>query len=98
MPTIVLKDPRAKIVTCWNGEAVPRQGVIGDTKEMETVPDFYLKNGRCEIVHDEPKQFITNPDADPRDELRAEYELLTETKPDGRWSADRLREEINGLE
>jgi len=34
------------------------------------------------------------PEVDERDELRAQYEQLTGEKPDGRWSADRLRAEI----
>lgn len=35
------------------------------------------------------------PKADERDELRAQYEQLTGEKPDGRWSAERLRAEID---
>lgn len=34
------------------------------------------------------------PQVDERDELRAQYEQLTGEKPDGRWSVDRLRDEI----
>lgn len=34
------------------------------------------------------------PKADERDELRAQYEQLTGEKPDGRWSAERLKDEI----
>ena len=34
------------------------------------------------------------PQVDERDRLRAQYEQLTGEKPDGRWSADRLRDEI----
>jgi len=34
------------------------------------------------------------PKVDERDELRAQYEQLTGEKPDGRWSVDRLRDEI----
>lgn len=34
------------------------------------------------------------PKVDERDELRAQYEQLTGEKPDGRWSAERLKDEI----
>lgn len=34
------------------------------------------------------------PKADERDELRAQYEHLTGEKPDGRWSVERLKDEI----
>ena len=34
------------------------------------------------------------PKLDERDELRAQYEQLTGEKPDGRWSVERLKEEI----
>lgn len=34
------------------------------------------------------------PKVDERDELRAQYEQLTGEKPDGRWSVDRLKDEI----
>lgn len=34
------------------------------------------------------------PKADERDELRAQYEQLTGKKPNGRWSVERLKEEI----
>ena len=36
----------------------------------------------------------SEPKVDERDELRAQYEQLTGEKPDGRWSVDRLKEEI----
>lgn len=34
------------------------------------------------------------PKVDERDELRAQYEQLTGEKPDGRWSVERLKDEI----
>lgn len=35
------------------------------------------------------------PKVDERDELRAQYEQLTGKKPNSRWSAERLRAEID---
>lgn len=37
------------------------------------------------------------PVVDPRDALRAEYEALTGKAPDGRWSEQRLRDEVAAL-
>ena len=34
------------------------------------------------------------PKVDERDGLRAQYEQLTGEKPDGRWSVERLKDEI----
>lgn len=38
------------------------------------------------------------PKVDERDELRAQYEQLTGKKPNGRWSVERLKEEIAKME
>lgn len=38
------------------------------------------------------------PKGDERDKLRAQYEQLTGEKPDGRWSVERLKDEISAME
>lgn len=99
MPVIRLKDPRARIVTRWNGEDTPRPGKVGDTATVQSVPDYWLKDGRVEVVSQgEPeRQFIVNPvpSEEPADDPAAQYQELTGKKPDGRWSDARLQEEID---
>lgn len=98
MKTIELIDPKAKIFTRWNGEDEPRFGKAGDTASVDKVPDFWLKNGRVRVVGGEKKQAITNPampkpDAD-LEAAHAEYREKTGEDADGRWGADRIREEL----
>ena len=96
MPVIKLIDDRAKIVTKWNGEDMPRHGKAGDTATFPSVPSHWVSGGAVEVVsEEEPKrEFIVNPAPDASG-LADEYTELTGRKPDGRWSDARLQEEID---
>lgn len=71
---------------------------VGAIIEVSEEPKFWA--GRYEVVEG---QMVVNPknlqpvDGDKPDELtklRAEYLELTGKKPDGRWSADKIRQKV----
>ncbi len=81
---------------------ITRKGVIGkDNKDIEVgkiidVPGDkmpgYLVN-KAEIVKS-GKQAITNDDDGEIETLRADYKELTGKKADGRWSVEKIKEEL----
>lgn len=68
---------------------LPARGTI-DIEPHPMHENLYRQLGYLRIEEDGAPA----PKVDERDELRAQYEKLTGQKPDGRWSADRLRAEI----
>lgn len=81
-----LTDASGKVVM------LPARGVV----EIDPHPmhvSTYQHVGYFKI--EESEVSATSHDADERDSLRAEYEALTGESPDGRWSAERLRAEID---
>lgn len=75
-----------------NGESVvlPARGAV-DIDPHPMHASLYRQLGYFRIEEGGAQ----SAEVDERDELRAQYEALTGEKPDGRWSAERLRAEID---
>ena len=69
---------------------IDARGVLEDFTPHPSQANLYRQLGYFRIE----ERGAVAPEVDERDELRAQYEQLTGEKPDGRWSADRLRAEI----
>lgn len=57
----------------------------------------YRQVGYFEITESSPTKPESTPEADSRDDLRAEYLELSGESADKRWSESRLRTEIDAL-
>ena len=80
-------------LTDKDGKAVmlPARGEI-DIEPHPMHASYYRQAGYLKITESAPTK--PEPEADPRDALRAEYEELSGESADKRWSESRLRSEI----
>jgi len=73
---------------------IAARGTIEGFKPQPGQEPFYRSLGYFRIE----EGGASAPKGDERDELRAQYEQLTGEKPDGRWSVERLKDEISVME